>query len=103
MGTIEGCSQGAIFIYLTLFYKYGNFGWKWPVVFAATINLVALILTFVFVPESPKWLYEKERYIESYKVFKKMAAINGRKNNTPVIDSLLGTYIPRYSSQKYSP
>lgn len=93
MGTIEGCSEAAVYIWLTIYYRFGNYGWKWPVALAALINFVGLVLTVIFIPESPKWLMEKGRYIESYKVFKRMAEVNG-KPSTEIIEKLLGTYRP---------
>jgi hypothetical protein len=38
-------------------------------------------LILLFLPESPKWLYEKKEYGKCYKVINYMAKMNGKPGN----------------------
>lgn len=76
-GTFGAINNAAIFIGLTLYFKYGNNGWKWPVLLFAVLNFIVLVFSMFWLPESPKWLLSRGRYIQAYKVFKQMARFNG--------------------------
>ena len=55
-GIFGGINNSAIYIWLTLYFKYGNYGWKWPVLLGTVANFLALIASLYWLPESPKWL-----------------------------------------------
>lgn len=76
-GTFGAINNAAIFILMTLYFKYGNLSWRWTVLFSAVMNFLTLIFSLYFLPESPKWLLSRGRYIQAYKVFKRMAIFNG--------------------------
>ena len=90
-GTLGGINNAAIYIWLTLYFKLGNYGWKWTVIVGVVLNFLTLIFSLYWLPESPKWLLSRGRYIEAYKVLKKMALFNGVRI-TDSIDKLLGNY-----------
>jgi MFS family permease len=75
MGTVWNCSEGAIFIYLTLYYYYISKEWVWTQVYGAATNVVTCILLF-WIPESPKYLYSEKRYKECVEVLQKMKKFN---------------------------
>lgn len=88
VSTFWNCTEGAIYIYLTIYYKYFNKDWYPTLIFALSLNgLVLLIL--VFMPESPKFLYDQKRYSECARVLKLMAKVNhGSNAKTSKIDAL---------------
>ena len=45
--------------------------------FAAAYNFICILMLWFYVPESPKWLYEKKRYSECQEVLILMADKNG--------------------------
>ena len=81
MGTLWNCSEGSIYIYLIIYYKFISKTWVWTVVFGTALNVLILVI-HPFVPESPKYLLDKNRYGECYQVLKKMASFN-RVDYTP--------------------
>ena len=70
----EGCVQ----ILHVLYYKYISKNWHWLIVYSACQSLIVLIVHLTFMPESPKWLYDRRRFRECIHVFDKMARFNGR-------------------------
>lgn len=68
--------QPLINIYYTLVVLYISKDWKftcWVVSFLVTASFVGILM---FIPESPKWLYAKERYPELQKVLLDLAKNN---------------------------
>ena len=53
--------------------------WHWMIVYVASLSFVLFFVHLLFMPESPKWLYEKQRYRECLMVFEKMAKFNGKQ------------------------
>lgn len=71
-------TESAIPIWLTIYYWYISINWVPFHLIGPVLNITALI-GLPFIPESPKFLYEKKRYMECYKSLRKMADINGVK------------------------
>jgi len=68
VGAAWNVSEGLIYIYLTIYYRYINEYWLYPLILGLFQTLIAGLLILKFVPESPKWLYKKKRYKECYLV-----------------------------------
>ena len=79
LSSVWNISEGIVLIYITIYYAYINKDWWYTVAFAALGNIVTLILLFVFVPESPKFLYDKKRFRECQRSLSYMAKVNGRQ------------------------
>lgn len=62
MGTVWNISEGAIYIYITLYYRFVSKNWKPVFVFALILNLFVWASVVFILPESPKWLYNKKKY-----------------------------------------
>jgi len=77
MGTLWNISEGAIYIYITLYYRLISKDWKPVFIFALILNVVVWCIVVVILPESPKWLYNKKKYKECKQAFDKMANFNG--------------------------
>ena len=77
LGSIWNISEGLIYIYLTLYFEYISKDWRWPQ-FVGLIQAAICFAIICFIPESPKWLYEKERYQECYTVLETMAKVNSK-------------------------
>ena len=70
MGTMWNMQEGAIIIWLTLYYWFVSKNWKWPVLFGGIGMIIGATVIHFYLPESPKWLYEKKRFREVQKTFK---------------------------------
>ena len=79
MCTLWDIHDGTIMIWVTLVYIYLSKSWKWTMYWAASVQLISIILVSFFLPESPKWLYSQKRYEELYSVMVYMANKNGKK------------------------
>ena len=44
-----------------------------------TLTAVTIYLIHTYLPESPKWLYDKGEFSECHKAFKIMAQMNGKE------------------------
>lgn len=88
MGTIWNCSEGAIFIYLTIYYYWISKNWVWTQVYGAATNFVALFLLF-WIPESPKFLYSEKRFKECITTLQKMKKFNTGNSSSSTFTSLL--------------
>jgi len=62
---------------LTIYFCYVGKNWVWTVAFGAALQAISLANLYLFVPESPQWLYDKHRYSECQAVLRYMAAFNG--------------------------
>jgi len=89
IGTVWNVIEGLTIIWLTIYFVYLTKSWLPIMYWSAASNIVALVISFFWMPESPKWLYTKQRYMECYKTLSKMASFNGRKRHH-VIDKLMG-------------
>jgi MFS family permease len=77
LGTTFNIIEGAIYILLTIWYAYISKNWFWTVALGASIALITLFNAFFFLPESPKWLYDKKEFEKSQEILTNMAKING--------------------------
>lgn len=98
ISSIWNVSEGAVYIYLTIYYKYIDKDWYWTAVVPTVVNTLVLF-ALVYLPESPKWLYDQKRYKDCRIVLEKMAKMN-KTNKLPKIASLdevdLGSIDPKH-------
>lgn len=73
MGTIWQCSEGLVYIYISLYYKYVSKDWYNITALATALNGLGVLLAITFLPESPKWLFDQKRYGECQQVLSYMA------------------------------
>jgi hypothetical protein len=78
MGTLWNITErGLLNMYFTFMLMGGLKEWKitcYAILFLSSCSVIGIIL---FIPESPKWLYAKERYIELRNVLLDLAKKNG--------------------------
>lgn len=66
---------------VTAYFRYTHYGWRF-LIECSTIALMAMTLTvWVLTPESPKYLYDKEKYTELDVTLRSIARTNGKYNN----------------------
>ena len=82
LGTLWQVMEAIVLMEITVYYKWISKNWFWTIFFALCMNVLSLILGIFYVPESPKWLYDKQRYEECADVLTYMAKWNG-KNSLP--------------------
>ena len=69
ISSLMNFAEGIIYIYLTIFFKMSeNKDVKYPLMYGVCNNYFYMLVLF-FIPESPKWLYEQQRYKECVEVF----------------------------------
>lgn len=88
LGSLWNMSEGAIIIWITLYYVHVSRSWEhliWVVIGAHFV--FAIVMTFALV-ESPKWLYKNQRYVECYKALTYMGKCNGVESQ-PLAEKLL--------------
>jgi hypothetical protein len=66
IGTVWDISESVVYIILTLYYRYVNKDWHYIIIFASIEQLISILLIIIYIPESPKWLYDQKRYTECY-------------------------------------
>jgi Na+/melibiose symporter-like transporter len=76
MGTLWCVSDGSIYIWLTLYYRFISKDWKWTVAVAFVFELISFLGTWAILPESPQWLYSQKRYRECQKSLIFISQIN---------------------------
>ena len=64
MGTWWNIAEAFVYILLTIYFAYISKNWFWTIAFGTFLSAVTLVTIFLFVPESPKWLFDKKRYVE---------------------------------------
>ena len=57
MVTVWNMSEGAIYIYITIYYRFISKEWKPVFYFALVLNIIICIICVFIIPESAKWLY----------------------------------------------
>jgi len=77
VGTCWNCLEATVNILLAVYYAYVSKDWRWVILYAVCSGTLALIIGVFFLPESPKWLYEKERFVQCAKSLAYMGKING--------------------------
>lgn len=75
MGSYYQISEGSIYIFLTIYYKFISRDVSYPLMFGTVLNVV-ILFALIGIPESPKWLYSKKRYEECHDVIRYMAKVN---------------------------
>jgi len=71
--------NGLTNIYLTTYYWFINKNWLATAYTGLILCFISFSFTWAFIPESPKWLYAKERYADLRAVLIYMAKLNGVK------------------------
>lgn len=87
VSTVYNIVEATVFLFLTLFYRFVSINWKYTFAFGCLEHIVGILLNYFYVPESPKWLYNEERYQECSIILNKMAKFNGI-NSTPLADKI---------------
>jgi len=77
LGTGWNISEGFVYIVLTIYFRYISKNWFWTIAFGTFLQAFTLFNLYLFVPESPKWLYDQKRYLECQKTLRYMARRNG--------------------------
>lgn len=57
MGTVWNMNEGMVYIYLTIYYRYISKNWIPTLIFAISLQSLTILLIVLWVPESPRWLY----------------------------------------------
>ena len=79
-GSFYNASEGFAFVILTVYYWCYSKNWVPIAAYGLIINIAAFFI-LIFVPESPKFLYARERYEECQEVISLMKTINGISSN----------------------
>ena len=58
--------DGSTYIFLTLYYRFVSTNWLWTFVFGVSMQTIGLLGKMGLIPESPRWLYDQEKYEECY-------------------------------------
>ena len=61
-GTLWNISEGSMYLMLTFYYKFISKNWMWPIVWSIMQYIITFTIIYFFIPESPKWLYDKKRF-----------------------------------------
>jgi len=64
-----------ILAYITLGFGYS---WRWFVLLNAIPSFISVVMCYIFIPESPRWLMTKNQIDESIAILRKVAKINGK-------------------------
>jgi len=80
LGTLWNTSELSMTnIYITTYFWFINKNWIGTAYIAEFLVTISFLFTWAFIPESPKWLYVKERYSDLRAVLIYMARTNGKK------------------------
>jgi MFS family permease len=63
-GTLWLIMDGSTYLWLTIYYRWIAKDWIPTIEFAVAYIFVCLLILLFYIPESPKWLYDKKRYAE---------------------------------------
>lgn len=69
--------DGATYIILTIMYRYFTNNWIYSFIIATVLLIIGIIGCHLYIPESPKWLYDQGKYKECFEAFEFMAKQNG--------------------------
>ena len=81
MGSFWNISEGMVYIYATVYYRWVSKDWWWTIAFALVLQTVTLFLLYRYSTESPKWLYNKKKFAECQYTMRYMADWNGVELN----------------------
>ena len=73
LGTMDSMTM----IYATIYFRYFTHDSVYWELFSAFQNIIVLILVFFYLPESPKWLFEKGYLREAKETLIQIANSNG--------------------------
>ena len=76
LGTFYNVVDGLLTLWFTLYFMFVSKNWMWPQVWGVTQLIVSFVVFLIWIPESPKWLFDKGKWNELDKVFEYMAKIN---------------------------
>jgi MFS family permease len=62
IGTFWNCTEGMIYVFLTIYFSIFKGSWVWPTVFSWFQGILCTLIIFFYFPESPKWLYDKRKF-----------------------------------------
>lgn len=83
LGTMWNTSEnGLTNIYITTYFWFISKNWMATAYMGLILCFTSFTLVWAFIPESPKWLYSKERYSDLRAVLIYMARLNGVELNT---------------------
>ena len=84
-GTTLHFFEGLVVILLSVFYMQVSKHWQPVFLYGISSGFVFTIICLFLIPESPKWLYSKQKYAQCGAALSKLAKYNGIKD-TPLID-----------------
>ena len=76
--------QGSVLIYWSIYFVWIDYNAKYMLGVGVILNFITAILSF-FIPESPKYLFGKEKFDDARKSLKTIASRNGVSNFKPPI------------------
>lgn len=76
--------QGSVLIYWSIYFVWIDYNAKYMLGVGVILNFITAILSF-FIPESPKYLFGKEKFDEARNSLKKIASGNGVSDFKPPI------------------
>lgn len=80
--TIILCANSLVMPVTAFYFRFISRDWRWIFyVYTAITTVISILANFV--PESPRYLYEKEKYTEARFVINKMAHMNSKSELVP--------------------
>ena len=69
---------GAFWMFISpLVYLFVTRNWLLLSVIGVILTIISSIVSFFYIPESPKWLYENNKFVETKQILKEIAFKNG--------------------------
>jgi len=80
LGTMWNVSESLVGIMIVIYFRYISRNWYWIELYAFCQGVITLLILVYFIPESPKWLYDNQKYEECYNTLNQIASYNGIKS-----------------------
>jgi hypothetical protein len=77
VGTIHLNVENVILILAALYFQCISKHWLWFELIGFILQVLSLIATFFFIPESPKFLVMQRRFTEARIILERIAKVNG--------------------------
>ena len=77
MGMTIDLMESVVIIYVGLYLQFISQNWVYIQIFGSCLLLAGVLFTFMFNPETPRYLFAKGKKVEGYKNLRRMARING--------------------------